>query len=117
MPDLGTSFREGSNIGEHILALLCREASIPRRHIRFAGMDSLEQLAIGFLSGRERCEVGRIRSMKKPVSLSIALRPVTTGAVLDKEDLPTRYIAALSLGLNLSLRHSPDQKTAHEHDR
>ena len=46
------SLGEGAHIGQHVPTLFLREAEIPRRHVRFAVMDSLEQVGIGFLSGR-----------------------------------------------------------------
>ena len=101
------SLGEGPHIGQHISALVLREVDLPRRHVRFAVMDSLEQGGIGFLCGRRRCEVSRIRS-KKPVPIPFALRPVTAGAVPGKQGLATRRIAALGLGLSLSLRHCPE---------
>ena len=46
------SLGKGAHIGQHVPTLFLREAEIPRRHVRFAVMDSLEQVGIGFLSGR-----------------------------------------------------------------
>ena len=46
------SLGEGPHIGQHVSALILREADIPRWHVRFAVMDSLEQVGIGFLFGR-----------------------------------------------------------------
>ena len=46
------SLGEGPHIGQRVPALFLREADIPRRHVWFAVMDGLEQLGIGFLSGR-----------------------------------------------------------------
>jgi hypothetical protein len=52
--DIGriASLGEGPHIAQHVSALFLREADIPRRHIRFAVMDSLEQVGIGLLSRR-----------------------------------------------------------------
>ena len=102
------SLGEGPHIGQHLSALVLREVDLPRRHVRLAVMDSLEQVGIGFLCGRRCCEVSRVRSTKKPVPVPFALRPVTTGAVPGKQGLATRHIAALGLGLSLSLRHSSE---------
>ena len=45
------SLGEGPHISQHFSALFLREADIPRWHVRFAIMDSLEQLGIGLFSG------------------------------------------------------------------
>ena len=50
--DRMASLGEGPHIDQHVSALFIREADLPRRHVRFAVMDSLEQVDIGFLSGR-----------------------------------------------------------------
>jgi len=46
------SLGEGPHIGQHVSGLFLREVDLPSRHVRFAVMDSLEQVGIGFLCGR-----------------------------------------------------------------
>jgi hypothetical protein len=47
-----TSLGKGPHIGQHLSALFFQRADVPRLHVRFAPMDSLEQIGIGFLFGR-----------------------------------------------------------------
>ena len=95
---LNRSLGEGPHIGQHVFALIFRKAGIPRRHIRFALMDRLEEICIGFLSGRRGCDVSRIRSTKKSVPILSALRSVTTGAVPSNQVLPCTTSPLLTLG-------------------
>ena len=46
------SLGEGPHIGQYVSALFLRETSLPGRHIWFTLMNRLEQIGIGFLSGR-----------------------------------------------------------------